>query len=138
MSAMEHAKYALDQCVMLRGFGDWMLFSKVEGFHRSCQDKFQAKRQQLLGVQSMFRNFATQLESGLKASQAETDRDVRGQRIINQMYKDQKGKLTKTKGTLSLPDINHKPSSGRKPPSSGTLGGQSRTPTSVGGGSRWG
>jgi len=138
MSAMERAKYALDQCVMLRGFGDWMLFSKVEGSHRSCQDEVEAKRQQLLGVQSMFRNFATQMESGLKASQAETDRNVRGQRIINQMYQEHKDKLTKSEGTLSLPDINHKPSSGRKLPSSGILGGQSRTPTSVGGGSRWG
>merc|ERR1719336_2333724 len=121
---------------MLRAYGAWKLFSKMEGSHRNCQEKVEAKKQQLVGVQSMFRNFATQLESGLKASQAETTRDVRGQRIINQMYKDQKGKLTKSEGTLSLPDINHKPSSGRKPPSSGTRGGQSRTPTSIGGGSR--
>jgi len=133
MSAMERAKYALDQMVMLRGWGAWKLFARVEGSHRGCTDKVEAKRQQLVGVQSMFRNFATQLETGLKASQVETTRDVRGQRMINELYQERKG-MHKSEGTVSLPDINQKQGSGRKhhAPHSGTRN-QSRTPTSVGG-----
>merc|ERR1712061_70154 len=78
MSAMERASYAIEQCLLLRAFGAWKLDSTMENGNRSCHDKIEAKRQQLVGVQQMFRNFATQLESGLKASQAETTNDARG------------------------------------------------------------
>jgi len=62
--------------------------------HRSNQSKVDSKRQQLLQVQQMFRNFAGQLEAQLKGSAG--DDSARG------AYK----RTSKNAGSCSLPDIN--------------------------------
>jgi len=72
--------------------------------------KIEAKKQQLYGVQQMFRQFAAQLEAGMKEQDSARD-----------LYKKRTKTMTKNDATVSLPDIH----SGRyeTPKSSGRVGG---------------
>jgi len=120
MNAMERSRYHMEQAILLRCWGAWREDCKIEVILRTYHAKIEAKRTQLVGVQYMFRNFAQQLESNLKAS-ADTSRDLRegpppGRR------------LAKSDGTVSLPDINAKPNSGR-PQKPVTPNSRMRTPT---------
>lgn len=89
-----------DLAVMITIFYYWRLDSVMCSNHRTNQTKVDSKRQQLLQVQQMFRNFAGQLEAQLKGS-AEGD-SARGMH-----YK----RTNKNAGSCSLPEI----SSGRAP-----------------------
>jgi len=68
MSALDKAAYHLNLLVMIRCWGAWRADTKIMGVHRNYHNRVEAKRQQLLGVQQMFRNFASELETGLKGS----------------------------------------------------------------------
>jgi hypothetical protein len=98
-SAMDKAAYYSNQLAILRCWGAWKSDTKIMAVHRSYHHKVEAKRNQLLGVQQMFRNFASELESGLKGSLSSRgdmwERPKQG--IANKGPKP---------GGVSLPDIN--------------------------------
>merc|ERR1711935_66590 len=75
----------------------WIEVTKVERMLRYYQTRVEGKKQQLQGLQGMFRNFATQLETGLKET---TPRDMGS-------VKDKKAgrQLSKSENTVSLPNI---------------------------------
>merc|ERR1711985_165815 len=77
-------------------------FCKVERLLRYYSNRIEGKKHQLQGLQTMFRTFATQLESGLKDG---TPRDAAS-------IKNGSKKMNKTDGSVSLPNI-HKQSSGK-------------------------
>merc|ERR1711874_544617 len=75
----------------------WKLDTRMEktlAYHGASID---SKRQQLVMVQQMFRNFAVQLESGLKD-------DNSGRTFDNSSGR--KKKMNKGEGSVSLPEIN--------------------------------
>jgi len=122
MNTLERASYHVQLGLLLKVWGAWLVDSKYETTLRNHLARIEGKRDQLMGVQKMFRKFATELEANLKASQ-DSSRDLRdgpppGRRI------------QKTEGTVSLPDINQRSSSGRHhrgyPASPGLSGGGSR------------
>jgi len=68
MSACDRARYEQELYLMIMSFDMWKLDMKMEDRMRTHHSKVDAKRQQLTGVQTMFRQFAVQLESGIKGS----------------------------------------------------------------------
>merc|ERR1712139_332253 len=52
--------------VMLRHFAMWSVDTKLERIMRYYNSKMESKKQQLQSVQHLFKNFATQLDAGLK------------------------------------------------------------------------
>merc|ERR1719235_732264 len=101
--------------IFLRIFSAWRMDLVVEKTLKVHQGKIEAKRQQLLGVQQMFRNFALQLESGIKA---QGDSTPLGPPPDGYKYKKQ---MTRgADGAVSLPDIHKKPyADGDRPRSRG-------------------
>jgi len=97
-SVMERAKVHMDNMMLLRCIGYWKLDSKMENTLRMYHARIDAKRHQLVGVQNMFRNFANQLESGLRQGE-DTGRDLRD---TTKMQK----KMSKSDASVSLPSIN--------------------------------
>lgn len=93
------------QVLMLLGqcFSSWKLDSTMERSVRGYHTKIDAKRGQLVGVQQMFRNFASQLESGAKEGKDSS-------RIF---APDSKKKMPNKgdQGSVSLPDIKKSPNS---------------------------
>jgi len=82
----------------------WIEVTKVERLLRYYETRVTGKKQQLQGLQGMFRNFAAQLETGLKEG---TPRDAAA-------LKDGKSrKLSKSDNTVSLPNIHQKQSGSR-------------------------
>jgi hypothetical protein len=105
MSAGEKAtaikEYGLINHAMLL----WMEVTKVERMLRYYTSRIDGKKQQLQGLQGMFRNFANQLESGLKEG---TPRDFGALK-----NKKSGGGLSKSDNTVSLPNIHQKQSGSR-------------------------
>ena len=66
MSVMERQAYFVDQMLLLRCFNALRLEGRTSAAMAGYHAKIDAKRQQLMGVQQMFRTFALELESGLK------------------------------------------------------------------------
>jgi hypothetical protein len=97
-NALDKAAYHRNMLEIIRCWGAWKADTKIMGVHRSYHNKVEAKRQQLLGVQQMFRNFASELETGLKGSL--TPKGDMWDRPNNLAIKGPKG------GGVSLPDIN--------------------------------
>merc|ERR1712048_223159 len=93
-SVMERARLHLEEMVMRRHMNAWRLHSRMEGTLAQYQAKIEAKKQQLFGVQQMFRNFAQQLEAGMK------DQDS-----ARELYKKRTMTISKSEGAVSLPDI---------------------------------
>lgn len=97
-SAMERATSAADSVLLLHVFTQWSLDSRLNQIYGTHHRRLDGKRKQLGKVQTMFREFATQLEEGLKHS-LEADshwaHPARGQRK----------QLSKSDGTVSLPNI---------------------------------
>merc|ERR1740121_2951 len=99
---------------MIRHFMVWKLDARKEKALRSHQAKIDAKRQQLVGVQEMFRQFASKLESGLKSTAGDgTTRDWREGKppTAKALHKGQPD-------GVSLPDIKNPKDSGREKPGS--------------------
>eukprot|EP00931_Biecheleriopsis_adriatica_P002253 TRINITY_DN10295_c0_g1_i1.p1 TRINITY_DN10295_c0_g1~~TRINITY_DN10295_c0_g1_i1.p1 ORF type:complete len:660 (-),score=205.10 TRINITY_DN10295_c0_g1_i1:131-2056(-) len=94
MSASDRARIESEKMLLISFFNTWRLDAVMEARLRVHHMKVEAKRQQLMGVQTMFRNFALQLESGLKGSESS-----RG---------DKKLSRSATQGDVSLPEINQK------------------------------
>eukprot|EP00930_Biecheleria_cincta_P023404 TRINITY_DN16918_c0_g1_i3.p1 TRINITY_DN16918_c0_g1~~TRINITY_DN16918_c0_g1_i3.p1 ORF type:complete len:593 (-),score=115.57 TRINITY_DN16918_c0_g1_i3:105-1796(-) len=86
-----------ERMLVIVTFFSWQLDSRVERTRRVHTAKVEAKKQQLMGVQTMFRNFALQLEAGLKGSEKKVSK-------------------LQLQGDASLPDIGRPSSgSGRRP-----------------------
>merc|ERR1719272_1187136 len=103
MSAGQKATAVKEYGLVIHSMLLWTEVTKVERMLRYYQNRVEGKKHQLQGLQTMFRNFAAQLETGLKEG---TPRDAAA-------IKGGSKKLNKTEGTVSLPNI-HKEGSGRK------------------------
>merc|ERR1712039_664792 len=93
--ACDRATYHQQVALQLTCFYSWRLEAVLSANHRTNQAKVDSKRQQLLGVQQMFRQFAQQLEAQLKGSTG--DDSARGLKYA---------RTNKNHGACSLPDIN--------------------------------
>merc|ERR1719387_2946546 len=102
MSAGEKATAVKEYGLLNHSMLLWCEFCKVERLLRYYSNRIEGKKHQLSGLQTMFRTFATQLESGLKDG---TPRDAAS-------IKNGSKKMSKTEGSVSLPNI-HKPPSGK-------------------------
>jgi len=104
MSAGQKATAIKEYGLQIHAMLLWMEVTKTERMLRYYQTRVDGKKQQLQGLQGMFRNFANQLESGLKEG---TPRDFGA-------VKDKKsGRLSKSENTVSLPNIHPKQSGSR-------------------------
>merc|ERR1719331_496078 len=65
-SAMDRAAAAAEQSTLIVIFWYWKRETKVERMRRYAKDKNTKKKQQLVGVKGLFKNFANELEAGLK------------------------------------------------------------------------
>jgi hypothetical protein len=102
MSAGQKAQAVKEYGLLNHSMCLWSEFCKVERLLRYYQTRMEGKKHQLSGLQTMFRNFATQLETGLKDG---TPRDAAS-------IKNGSKKMSKSDNTVSLPNI-HKPNSGK-------------------------
>merc|ERR1719321_1432010 len=100
MSAGEKATAVKQYGLLVHSMLLWTEFCKVERLLRYYSNRIESKKHQLQGLQTMFRTFASQLEQGLKDG---TPRD--GGSIKNGSKR-----MSKTDGSVSLPNI-HKPPS---------------------------
>jgi len=66
MSAMERAAGTMDRMAILMVFGPWKKEAKCERMKRYGKEKNEKKKAQLNGVKGLFKNFAAELETGLK------------------------------------------------------------------------
>lgn len=109
-SVMERARKHLEEMVFRRHMNAWRLYARMEGTEGLYRAKIEAKKQQLYGVQQMFRQFAAQLEEGLKEKDS-----------ARELYKRRTKTMSKNDGSVSLPDIH----SGRyeTPKTSSRVGG---------------
>merc|ERR1719235_1320592 len=105
MSAGQKAQAVKEYGLVVHALLLWIDVTKTERLLRYYSTRVEHKKQQLQGLQTMFRNFANQLESGLKEG---TPRDSAA---IGYKQGSSK-KLSKSDQTVSLPNI-HKD----KPPS---------------------
>jgi len=96
-TAAEHNITMLNLKVM----SAWKLATKVDQLLREHGIKIDGKRQQLMGVQQMFRNFAVQLETSIRSSQVDDDDLTKG---VPAKYR-QKHALSQSQNSVSLPDI---------------------------------
>jgi len=90
----------------LKIFGAWKQDTTIEKLLKVHQKRIDGKRQQLVGVQQMFRNFAKPRET-TTPSGADRHRDVRSGYESTAAKKD----MQKNDGSVSLPDIHSKPGS---------------------------
>merc|ERR1719253_2268117 len=72
-SAMDRAAQAADDSVCIVIFNYWKREVKVERMRRFARDKNSKKKQQLVGVKGLFKNFANELEAGLKEGTPRTE-----------------------------------------------------------------
>jgi len=82
-----------DLNLMLRAFSFWACDAKLERIMRHYNSKMESKKQQLSSVQHLFRNFATQLDAGLKSDDS---------------ARDSQGRRGRQSDGVSLPDIHAK------------------------------
>jgi len=103
----------------LKVFGAWRLHTHLEQKQKQHQTRIDGKRQQLVGVQQMFRNFAKQLESNIQAG--DSGRLGGAEDIGTNAKSKSRGPSRNTMamddakygGSVTLPDINSKPGSTR-------------------------
>merc|ERR1719359_1503991 len=65
-SAMDRAAELTETSTLIVIFQYWKREAKVERMRRYARDKNTKKKQQLIGVKGLFKNFANELEAGLK------------------------------------------------------------------------
>jgi len=90
MGVQNRVNEQMDLNLMLKHFSAWATDTKLERIMRHYNSKMEGKKQQLQSVQHLFKNFATQLDQGLK--EGDSARDSR----------------RKPKDEFSLPDIQKK------------------------------
>jgi len=105
-NVMERAHQHGITMLYLKIFGAWQLECKVEQTTKPWKMRIDGKRQQLVGVQQMFRQFAKQLECNIQA--ADSSRDLSTGPPPG--YGKKSRGMQKNDG-VSLPDINAKPGS---------------------------
>mmetsp|Transcript_99584 Transcript_99584/g.316106 ORF Transcript_99584/g.316106 Transcript_99584/m.316106 type:complete len:584 (+) Transcript_99584:72-1823(+) len=118
MNAMDRARYHTEIGFTLRLWAAWKMYVKLESSTGHYKAKIDGKKSQLLGVQQMFRRFATELESNFRAG-GDTTRDIRDGPPVGR-------RLQKSEGSVSLPDINQSSRRNQKP---STPNARFRTPT---------
>jgi len=101
MSASERVAYYNDMSIMINTWSAWKLDTRMEKQLRHYHGKIEGKRRQLIGVQEMFRNFANELEGGLRKAGAESTRGD-----APAVLKDRG--LHKSASAVNLPDIHKK------------------------------
>merc|ERR1719236_206352 len=104
MSAGEKATAVKEYGLLNHSMCLWTEFCKVERLLRYYSNRIEGKKHQLQGLQTMFRTFATQLETGLKDG---TPRDASA-------IKNGSKRMSKTDGSVSLPNIHKPPSTSGK------------------------
>merc|ERR1740121_2188505 len=102
-SVMNKGAQHLQNQLMLRCLHAWHMDSRMEFTMKHHHCKIDAKRQQLVGVQQMFRNFATQLEGGL--NKGKDGKDGQDSSRIFENRTAVKKKAAKDDGSRSLPEI---------------------------------
>merc|ERR1712139_515512 len=65
-SAMDRSAAAAEMSTLIVIFWYWKRVTRVERMKRYARDKNTKKKQQLIGVKGLFKNFANELEAGLK------------------------------------------------------------------------
>jgi len=65
-SVMQRAAEAADLAVQLAPFHYWKREAKIEGMRRYGQNKDGKRKEQLAGVKTLFKDFASELDAGLK------------------------------------------------------------------------
>merc|ERR1712087_757005 len=99
MSLGERAEYEANNRLLLMCMNSWKMETSVEKALRKYHLKVDAKRQQLVQVQQMFRGFANELERGLR--DGDSARDY-GAPVHSSKHR---GLHKGSQGTVSLPDI---------------------------------
>merc|ERR1711904_501545 len=90
MGVQQRVNEQMDLNAMLKHFSAWATDTKLERIMRHYNSKMEGKKQQLQSVQHLFKNFATQLDQGLKG-EGDSARDS--------------GSRRKAKDDFSLPEI---------------------------------
>jgi hypothetical protein len=80
----------MDLNVLLRNFSFWAIDTKLERIQNHYSGKMESKKEQLKSVQHLFKNFAHQLDQGLKADDSARGSD---------------GRRKRDDGAVTLPDI---------------------------------
>lgn len=97
LAALEATAVMQDDSLLVQVLWAWRMEAKAEATMRLHRAKIDAKRQQLVGVQQMFRTFAQQLEAGLRNTGCDSNRDP-----LSPYAKGKKPDPT----PVSLPEIN--------------------------------
>jgi len=130
---MERAQTQGEITLLLEVFNAWKLDAMMDASLRMHHGKIDAKRQQLVGVQQMFRSFANQLEKSIKeGSTGDTNYDLGN-------VAPRKHGIVRTDAQRSLPDIHGKGvtsqpntpkqnSSSRRTPKPNQIGSGGRSP----------
>mmetsp|Transcript_98569 Transcript_98569/g.260399 ORF Transcript_98569/g.260399 Transcript_98569/m.260399 type:complete len:593 (-) Transcript_98569:57-1835(-) len=121
MSAAERVTYYNDMSLVIKTWSAWKLDTRMEKQLRFYHGKIEGKRRQLIGVQDMFRNFANELEGGLRKAGAESTRGD-----APAVLKDRG--LHKSASAVNLPDIHRKTHTSEKSQLSHTHNPQGRHP----------
>merc|ERR1719231_1136928 len=93
MGVQQRVNEQMDLNAMLKHFSAWATDTKLERIMRHYNGKMESKKQQLQSVQHLFKNFATQLDQGLKG-EGDSARDS--------------GNRRRSKDEFSLPEIQKK------------------------------
>jgi len=91
----------INENLLLRVLSAWTIEFKVAHVEKYYEKKITGKRQQLSKVHTLFKDFANQLENGLKPN----DGDSSGRTGTTRRTK---GSLVKDNGSVSLPDIHQR------------------------------
>mmetsp|Transcript_16886 Transcript_16886/g.31472 ORF Transcript_16886/g.31472 Transcript_16886/m.31472 type:complete len:514 (+) Transcript_16886:107-1648(+) len=76
-SAMDRTAFLQTQSTEIAVFSYWKKYVKVERMIRYARQKNETKKKQLAGVKGLFKNFASELESGLKDVTPRVDKKSR-------------------------------------------------------------
>merc|ERR1719439_247283 len=79
MGVQQRVNEQMDLNAMLKHFSAWATDTKLERIMRHYNSKMEGKKQQLQSVQHLFKNFATQLDQGLR-SEGDSARDSSSRR----------------------------------------------------------
>jgi hypothetical protein len=96
MSVSEKAAFLQDQYILMRTMYSWKLDVKMEKALKKQEAAITSKRQQLVMVQQMFKDFASKLETGLKEDNS------------GRMSEGGSKKMGSKSGSVSLPDIHQR------------------------------
>eukprot|EP00929_Paragymnodinium_shiwhaense_P006162 TRINITY_DN10904_c0_g1_i1.p1 TRINITY_DN10904_c0_g1~~TRINITY_DN10904_c0_g1_i1.p1 ORF type:complete len:589 (+),score=197.71 TRINITY_DN10904_c0_g1_i1:129-1895(+) len=123
---LHKAAVTLEAALVLRCLNAWRLQLATDRALRKYQSKMDAKRQQLGGVQKMFRNFAKQLETSLNESIDDSPRTEIGVPERDFQQRLARRPMRKDEGSMSLPDIHKHGAAAARQPGGGAASMASR------------